>query len=577
LTFDHEYQEWQRIHHPRRANLESMTSTMSGWSTHPVISVIVPVFNPPLEFLTAAIASVRRQIYPYWELCIADDCSTDPKITSYLVSLSSQDLRIKVVFRKETGNISKATNSALDLATGEYAAFLDHDDELAPHALYHVAKSIVDDPAIDMIYTDEDKINEAGEYSEPFFKPDWSPEYMLACMYTCHLSVYRTFLVRQVGGLDSEFDTAQDYHLALRIIARQPRIHHIAHVLYHWRIHPRSAASGPDAKPGAHIVNRKALESFLVHSSPAGRVEAGPTLFFHRARYDIIGHPKISIVIPTASKFIPNKRRQVTHVQECVESIVRLSTYSQFEILVIHECDMPVELQRCLENLGAQLVPYDSRRSFNFSRTINHGVCHATGEYVTLMNDDIEVKSPDWMESMLEFGQLAEVGAVGCKLLFPTGTIQHAGVVILEAPRRPYYQSPEEERGYCHTNSVHRNVSAVTGACMMTKTDLFRSVGGFAEEFPLNYSDVDYCLKIRKRGKRIVYTPYPALYHHESATRMDGSVRPWELELFKRRWPEYIFHDPYYSPNLSRTECYTRLNLNEPCEVDATAKGTKAA
>jgi GT2 family glycosyltransferase len=492
-------------------------------------------------------------MYPHWELCIADDASSAPHVRKIVEEYAAKDSRIKVVFRERNGGISAASNSALELATGRYIVTLDHDDELAEQALYKVARTIIADPSLDMIYSDEDKLTPDGVRTDPFFKPDWSPEYFLACMYTCHLSAYRTELVREVGGWRSEFDTAQDYDLALRIVANGARIAHIPDVLYHWRTLATSTATGNErAKPQAADAARRALGNYLQLIRRRGRVEPGPHPLLHRVRFEIVGKPRVSIIIPSACKPIDVEGRSAWLALECVSSIRRISTYDNIEIVVAHDGHMPPDLAQHLQKHGARPLEYDF--PFNWSKVNNFAVNQLTSagpnSALIFLNDDITVSSPDWIESMLEYALWPEIGAVGARLLFPDGRQQHTGMTILQGvPGHPYYGYLGEHSGYHFSTKVHRNCSAVTGACLMTRRDVFQTLGGFSEEFPINYNDVDYCLRVLESGRRVVYMPYAALYHHESASKSGTYLE--ELDAFKKKWGERLPRDPYYNPNFA--------------------------
>ncbi|MEI6233453.1 MAG: glycosyltransferase [Planctomycetota bacterium] len=532
---------------PERRN--AMRETMAGWSNPPTISLIMPVYNVPETYLRKAVDSVLNQIYPRWELCIADDCSSAPHIRTVLDEYTKKDARIKVVYRPKNGHISAASNSALELVTGEFIATLDNDDELTEHALFEVAKALVKDPTLDFIYSDEDKIDMTGRHVEPFFKPDWSPEYFLACMYTCHLSAYRTALVREIGGYRSSMDTAQDYDLVLRIIEKTNRVLHIQDVLYHWRMLPTSTASGSSAKPKAHVTAQRALQEHIERLGARGRVEDGPAPGFHRVRFEIVGKPKVSIIIPSTCKAKIIDGVEVNYLDRCVASIFEKSTWREFEVIVMDRNQMPAEMEARYSKLGVRRVTYDE--GFNWSRVNNLGAKHATGSHLLFMNDDMEVITPDWLESMLEFSQRDGVGAVGAKLIFPDGRLQHAGVVVMRGkPGHPYYCFPGGDPGYFFGNAVHKNFIAVTGACLMTRKDYYESVGGLNEEFPLNYNDVDYCMKLVASGLRVVYSPHAQLFHFESLSRPKG-VEPREIERFEKLWLGRFPDDPYFNPQLT--------------------------
>jgi GT2 family glycosyltransferase len=539
----------------RRSALE-LRQSLETMMIRPVISVITPVYNTPEKWLRRAIDSVLEQQYPEWELCIADDCSTAPHVRRILEEYTARDKRIKVAFRETNGHIAEATNTALALATGEFIALLDHDDELTPDALLEVAAAVNENPTADFIYSDEDKIDEDGVCTDPFYKPDWSPDYFLTCMYTCHLGVYRTAMARELGGFRPEVNGAQDYDLALRFAARTQRIHHIPKVLYHWRTLEASTASGADAKDYAYPAAQRAIANYLALTGTPGEVLPGPRDGFHRVLYDIKGNPRVSVVIPSAGYIVNHEGKPVDLLRMCVGSILEKSTWPEVEIVVIHNCDLRPELEAWLKT-RAILVPYD-KQPFNLAQKINLGARRASGEHLVIMNDDIEVIAPDWMENMLRYSQQPAIGAVGAKLLFPNNRIQHAGVVLLNgAPGHPYYNHPAEDSGYFVSAQVARNYIAVTGACMMTRHELWDKVGGFSEDFPLNYNDVDYCLKVREQGCRTVYVPEAELYHYESVSREAArGVKPGELEHFQSKWLERYFLDPYYNPNLPTDHLY---------------------
>ncbi len=543
-----EYEAWCARNRITAEKHAAMLEQLKVWTHPPKISVLVPVYNVPEIYLRKALDSVLNQIYPHWELCIADDKSSEPHIRPVLEEYARKDARVKIVYRAQNGHISAASNSALELATGEFTATLDNDDELTEHALFEVARAIVNDRSLDFIYSDEDKIDLKDRRITPFFKPDWSPDYFLACMYTCHLGVYRTSLLREIGGFRSEFDTAQDYDLVLRVIEKTSRIHHIPDILYHWRMLPSSTASGSSAKPKAHRTAQAVLLDHLKRIGARGSVADGPTAGFHRVRFEIVGKPKISILIPStcATKSIDGK--DINYLDRCIDSILKKSTWREFEIIVLDRNQMPPEMEARYQKLGVRRVTYSE--AFNWARVNNLGAKHATGSYLLMLNDDMEVITPGWLEAMLEFAQRDGVGAVGAKLLFPDDRIQHTGIVVIGGgPGHPYYCFPKDDTGYFFGNLVHRNWLAVTGACMLTAKDVFESVGGFNEDFPLNYNDVDYCLKLIASGRRVVYTPYAQLYHYESVSRPRG-VTPEEAARFQKLWLQRFPIDPYFNPNL---------------------------
>ena len=534
-----------------RARTESeLAGLLESLHRKPVISVLLPVYETPEKWLRRCIESVLKQQYPHWELCIADDHSKSPHVRAILEEYRQRDQRIKLLYRTENGHIANATNSALSIATGQFIALLDHDDEITPDALLEVAIAHNENPDADWIYSDEDKIDEDNFCSDPFYKPDWSPDYFLTCMYTCHLGVYRTEAVRNMGGFRPEVNGAQDYDLALRLMARKAKVHHIPKVLYHWRTLTTSTASGGDAKDYAYPAAQRAIANYLQEAGIQGEVLPGPRHGFHRVRFDIQGEPKVSIVIPSAARIVHYEGERIDLLRACITSILEKSTYPNYEIVVVDNGDLRPDLKEWLRG-KARTITYKAA-TFNLAEKINLGARHATGEHLILLNDDIRVIAPDWIEQMLQYSQQPEVGAVGAKLLFPNGRIQHAGIVLLQGdPGHAYYNHPNDDVGYFLSAVVPRNYIAVTGACTMTRREIFLSVGGYSEEFPLNFNDVDYGMKLRENGYRTVYVPEAELFHYESVSKEGaGSLRPGELEKLHMKWKDRYYIDPYYNPNL---------------------------
>ncbi|MBW4473361.1 MAG: glycosyltransferase family 2 protein [Stenomitos rutilans HA7619-LM2] len=555
------YQKWIARDRLTKQDIVAAQRAIEQWSLRPTFSIIMPVYNVEARWLEKAIQSVQNQLYPDWELCIADDASPKPHIKRILTHYSKSDARIKVAFRPENGQIAAASNTALELATGDYIALLDHDDELAINALFENAKLINEHPDADFIYSDEDKMDTRGRRIDPFFKPDWSPDYFHACMYTCHLGVYRTSLVRAIRGFRAGFDGAQDYDLVLRVAEKTKHIYHIPKILYHWRVISASVtAGGEQAKPWAYDAARKSLEEMLTRSAYPGVVETVPDRpGFWRVRRHIIGEPLISIIIPSAGKGTTTSEGSFIAVENCLRSLQERSTYRKFEVVLVDGYDIP-------DDTIARVMPPSEdaadrairlvrcREPFNFAHRINQGAAHAKGEFLLLLNDDTEVITPDWLESMLEFAQQEDVGAVGAKLLYPDGKIQHGGVMVLDGnPGHAYHGFDRDHPGYYCSNLVNRNYLAVTAACLMLRRSVFQQVGGMDEIFPLNYNDVDLCLKVHQAGYRNVVVPYAQLIHYESLSRQPG-LQPKEWETLNQKWQDYFKQlngDPYYNPNLS--------------------------
>jgi GT2 family glycosyltransferase len=544
------YESWIECHEPKLV-LEARLRAQS-LSQKPRISIITPTYNAPLPYLKQAIESVRAQAYDNWELCLCDDGSTDPQVRQLLRQVAKEDKRIRVRILKTNHGISGASNEALRLATGDFVGFLDHDDELAPFALYEVAKLLNEHPDADLIYSDEDKCTPEGNRYDPFFKPDWSPDLMRTSNYLCHFTVVRTALVRDVGGFRRGYEGSQDYDLFLRVIERTERIHHIPKVLYHWRAIPSSTASSPAAKMNAHEAARRALEEHLKRTKQDAKVLPGNTVGRWRIRYARKGRPRVSIIIPTGGR--------MDILEQCLTGVVERTTYRNFSIIIVDNSkdDRVQELLRRLDGKLPGMRYLDHRnRPFNFSLMNNHAAKVADSPLLLFLNDDAVPLNPDWLDAMIEHAQRPEVGAVGAKLLFPDGTIQHAGVVfgVFENTGHAFKYLPGDERIpiYFDFPNVVRNCSAVTAACMMMRREVFWEVGGFDEvHLAVAFQDVDLCLRLREKGYRIVYTPYAKLTHHEAKTKVEKIPNRYEDRYMKQKWAHVIARDPYYNVNLTR-------------------------
>lgn len=548
------YSLWIQRHEPRVGSLGKRVPLQMHY--RPKFSIVMPTFNPQPKHLTAAIESVRSQCYPDWELCIADDNSTDPAVRDLLNEYAARDGRIKVKFLGQRLGIAGASNAALDLTTGEFVAFLDHDDELAPWALYEVALSLNAEPDLDIIYSDEDKLDENGTRTEPFFKPEFSPETLLGMNYIGHLLVVRRELIEAVGRFRPGFDGSQDYDLVLRLTERTSRIRRIPKVLYHWRKAPGSAAGDIAAKPYAYKAGLRAIEEALQRRGLSGATEVvAPGLY--RVRWQLRTTPVVSIIIPV--------RDQVDVFRRCVNSIFEKSTYRNWELLVIdnQSCD-PATLKFFAElsvSPNVKILKYDA--PFNFSKINNLAAAEARGDILLFLNNDVEVVTPGWLEELLGFALQPEIGAVGAKLLLPDNRVQHGGVVLglSGGADHAFYGLPADHPGYFGLAMVARNCSAVTAACLMTRREVFEKVGGFDPVLDVAFNDVDLCLRILAAGYRVVWTPFAVLYHYESSTRR--KAHPAEnTRYFLRKWEEQIQRgDPYYNPNLALDSSDFRIKI----------------
>lgn len=520
----------------------------------PRFSILTPVFDTPADVLAAMLKSVRAQRFADWELCLVDDRSTAPHVREMLAEAQARDPRVRVLERAENGGIVAASNDALALAEGEFVALLDHDDALHPDALAEVDAALAAAPEADYAYTDEDKIDRAGRHQAPFFKPDWSPERMRTQMYTCHLSVLRRSLVEEVGGFDPEFEGSQDWDLVLKVTERARRVVHVPKVLYHWRTLETSTASGgQEVKPWAFEAGTRAIQAHcdrIGFPAQAERDEDSPGVYHLRPR--LRQQPPVSIVIPTAGQTREVRYEQVVLVNHCVRSILATSTYPNYEIVCVYDTATDPGTLRELREVGGdrvRLVEYDE--PFNFSAKINRGAVRSEGEHLLLLNDDMEVIAPDWIERMTMYSQRDGVGAVGARLFLEDGRLQHAGILFENGgyPGHIYHGFAGDFNGYSNNALVAQNYLAVTAACMMTSRAAFEEVGGFSTTFPLNYNDMDYCLKLRASGRRVVYDPDTTLFHFESSSR-STEVEDWEKDQLIARWLPLTMVDPATNPHL---------------------------
>lgn len=525
--------------------------------THrPLISVVMPVYDTPPAFLCGAIDSVLRQLYPHWELCIADDASGNPEVARILAGYAAGDRRVKLLRRPENGGIAAATNSALSLVEGDFVAFLDHDDELSELALYMVAVEIDHHPDAGLIYSDEDKIDEEGRYCRPYFKPDWNRELFYGQNYVNHLSVIRR---SAVGGCRAGFDGSQDYDLLLRVIEtlRPEQIRHIPMVLYHWRHVPSSFSE--TAQSTAGLAARRAVAEHLARGGVAATVSPAPDApQYRRLHYPLPEPaPRVSVVIPT--------RDRSDLLRQCVDGLLYETDYPDIEIIIVDNGSVEAGTFAYFDEVrkaGMRVLRYDA--PFNYSAINNFAVGHASGTLVCLLNNDIKIIHRDWLREMASHAVRAAVGAVGAKLYFPDDTIQHAGVVtgLGGGAGHLHISLPRESHGYFDDLNLAREVSCVTGACLLMRRGVFDEVGGLDETgLPIAFNDVDLCLKIRAKGYLVLWTPFAALYHFESASR-GSDLTPDKIGRFRRemrvlreRWEGILETDPYYSPNRSLNGC----------------------
>lgn len=529
----------------------------------PLFSILLPVYNTPERWLRRCIESVIAQAYPRWQLCIADDASPDGRCLEVIREYAARDPRIEVVRRERNGHISAASNTALDMARGGFVALLDHDDELRPHALLEMAEAIVRMPDVGLLYSDEDKIDELGRRFDPYFKPEFDPDLLRSQNYICHFTVARASLVREVGGFREGYEGSQDHDLILRCTERLDpgQVCHVPRVLYHWRAIPGSTARSRDAKDYASTAGARAVADHLARCHPgAGAEELSHG--HYRVRWPLPERPpRVSLIVPT--------RDRADLLRMCVDSILARSTYPDFEIVVV---DNQSSEQSALDYLATlertprvRVLRYDA--AFNYSAINNWAVSRCDGEVIGLVNNDIEVITPDWLEEMVSQSLRDGVGAVGAMLYYPDDSIQHAGVIlgIHGVGAHVYAKMPRGYPGHGGRARVAQSLSAVTAACLLVRREVYESVGGLDEALRVAFNDVDFCLRLRERGYRNIWTPFAELYHHESASRGSEDTEEkkqrflGEVEFMRRRWGEALLADPAYNPNLSLDDLYCGL------------------
>ncbi|WP_370307123.1 glycosyltransferase family 2 protein [Sinimarinibacterium flocculans] len=550
---DVDYAAWAARVEPRAGELQRLAARAARGG--PLISVVMPVYNPDMTHLREAVASVQAQAYPHWQLCLCNDASTDPAVAPFLDALAAAEPRVRLQHRLHNGGIGLASADAAALADGEFLALLDQDDRLPAWALAFVARALADRPDTDLLYTDEDKFDDSGRRHSPHFKPAFNPELLAAINYVGHLLVVRRSLYVAVDGFRGGFDGAQDYDLVLRCTAAitPDRIAHLPAVLYHWRAHAGSTARDAGRKPYAQAAGVAALTA--IHGAADATVAEGPLPTSYRVvRPRANPPPRVTVMIPT--------RDGGAHLQKCLDSLLGRTAYPRMELLILDNQSRDPRTLRLLERAGrregVQVLAYD--HPFNYSAINNFGARHAQGEVLVLLNDDIVVRGNDWLDQMLAALMLPGVGVVGAKLHYPDGRVQHGGVVLgiggVAGHAHKYF--PRRHAGYFGRLALPQAVSAVTGACLMVRRETYEALGGLDEQhLAVAFNDVDFCLRVRERGLRCVWTPYAELTHLESASRGDDETgerhRRFQREAvyMKRRWASELREDPFYSPYLT--------------------------
>ncbi|MCR5416173.1 MAG: glycosyltransferase [Pseudobutyrivibrio sp.] len=558
------YKKFLKDHPVDPAEYDKQRHTV--FTYNPVISIVIPLYNTPEQFLRELIQSFVDQTYPHWQLCLGDG-SPEPGLEDIIKDVTGGVWDDRIVYKKLEDNtgIAGNTNAAMELATGDYIGFTDHDDLITADAMFYIAKALNDDPTIEAVYSDEDKIDMDGkEYFLPHFKSDFNIDLLCSHNYITHLFVCRADIVKASGGILSEFDGAQDHDFDLRVLEQCKNIYHIPRVLYHWRCHPDSTADHPEAKMYAYENGRRAVENHYKRLGIPAKVELDTHLGYYRTIYQWPDTPLVSIVIPNMN--------HCQDLSECIDSIVGHSTYTNLEFVIVENNSDQDDIRgyyeklQAREDINAKVVDYtaafpDTAGQFNFSALVNYGVQQASGDYILLLNNDTRMINPDAITEMMGFIRREDVGAVGARLYFENNTVQHAGLVIGlgGVANSQFLGSGREQVGYFYRSTCVQDVSAVTAACLLTKRSIFDNVGRFDEHLAVAFNDVDFCLKIREKQLLCVYTPFSEWYHLESVSRgvdaLDDVKRARiarETEIFMDRWePVVDAGDPYYNRNLS--------------------------
>lgn len=567
MPLDVNYSEWFKKQYPSNDVLKKQRETR--FPDSPKISIVVPLYRTPEKYLKEMIQSIMNQSYKNWELCLSDGSGENSPIHSVLKSYEKADKRIKVVYNDEQLQISQNTNRALEIATGDYIAFADHDDLLMPNALFECVQAINENSNAELIYSDEDKVSMDGkEHFGPHFKSDYNPDMLLGVNYICHLCVVKRSLYEKVGGLNPEFDGAQDFDFVLRAtenVEDSANIVHIPKILYHWRAHKDSTAENPESKNYAFEAGRRAIEASLQRQGIDGKVLETEYKGFYRVKRTVKENPLISVIIPT--------KDHIDDLEKCLKSLEEVNTYGNMEYIIVENNSEKEETFQYYDRLQKEMpkakVVYWKEKGFNYPAINNFGVEHSEGDYLLFLNNDTEVINSDCIEEMLSQCQRPEVGAVGARLYYEDGTIQHAGVVVgvCGVAGHGFVGFPHESPGYMGRVILIHNCSAVTAACLMMRREVFDEIGQFDERYAVAFNDIDLCMKVRKAGYLIVYNPYAELNHYESKSRgyedTDEKIQRFsaEIEQFKIEWREQLLKgDPYYNPNLTLAKLDFSLN-----------------
>lgn len=559
--FDPFYDKWLKEHRATQGVLQKQRTVV--FARNVLFSIIVPLYNTPLQLFEEMVDSVTQQTYSNWELVLVNASPDYAELDELIKVKTAADKRIRCIQLEANKGISENTNAGINASAGDYICFFDHDDTLEPDLLFSYAEAIDRDSEIDLLYCDEDKLMPDGTYTQPFFKPDFNLDLLRNNNYICHMLTIRKELLDQLEPNSKEYDGAQDHNLTLRAVEKTNHIHHVPKLLYHWRITESSTAADAASKPYASLAGIKAVQEHLDRSGIKATVEQAKRPFTYKVTYAVPeDRPLVSIIIPT--------KDHIDLLSVCLNSIIQRSTYTNFEVLVVENNSSEAKTFDYYKEIEAQgdgkirIITWPNE--FNFSKIMNYASKHAEGDYLLLLNNDTEIITPNWIEIMLGLCSRKDVGAVGVKLYYPDETIQHAGICIGGGVAGHLCLNlPKNNWGYFALNDAQQDLSAVTAACMMTKKSVFDSVGGFTEELQVAFNDVDYCLKIRERDLLVVYTPEVELYHYESISRgQENNVEKKmrfhrEVSYMNYRWARYYVEgDPYMNPNFASGEPLNR-------------------
>lgn len=554
------YWHWLHLHNVLRAESVDLRHLPTDG---PLLSLVVPVYRPSLWYFREAVQSVISQTYQNWELCLCDDGSGDPELTAVMDQMAAGDARIRLMALEQNGGISEATNKALAAATGEFVVLLDHDDLLDTEALAEIAAVVLAESEVDVIYTDEDKLDELDRPCQPHFKPDWDPDMLLSFPYLGHITAIRHEVIRRIGGFRPEFDGSQDYDLMLRATEQARRIVHIPRVLYHWRVVAGSAAGDAEAKPWAYQASRRAVEDAVVRQGINGAVDGGPFQGAYHVRRRIDGSPTVSIIMPF--------RDQAALTVACLASLDRSPGYPITEVVLIDNGSTEPETralrQQLAERPDTRVLEYPG--PFNWSAINNLAAKTCDTDMLLFLNNDIEASSEGWLHALVELGQRPDVGAVGARLVYPDGSVQHAGVVLgLGGIAGHLFAGlPKGDMGYFGWDLIVKEYSAVTAACMLVRREVFEALHGFDESYAVGFNDVDFCIRMRQAGYRILYTPHATLIHYESVSRGLSGYQH-DYQQFLARWFGVVrTDDPFYNRNLGRLEPFCPLRPPDEDEI----------